>query len=111
MTAHRIDPKIKNKCARRSAALACRRLIGSHTADVLVLEIEMILQEYEIMSKVTKIVTDGGSNFVCAFKDRPPIDPEECENTVEDSSSVRVLSLRELLSTYNGSVYGMRPHQ
>lgn len=95
---------------RRSAALACRRLIGSHTAENLVDEIEMILQEFDIMAKVVKIVTDGGSNFVCAFKDRAPLDPIDSDRA---TSSVTIVSLRDLLNAYNSTtgVYNIRPHQ
>lgn len=111
VTAHWIDPDLGNNCARKSAALACRRLVGSHTADLILSEIESILQEYEVMTKVTKIVTDGGANFVCAFKERPPSDAAESEDLDLESLPISVTSLREILNAYNGNDYTMRPHQ
>lgn len=63
------------------------------------------------MTKVTKIVTDGGSNYVCAFKDRVPIDPDECAISALESSSLTVVSLSEILPTCDVSDYRLRPHQ
>ena len=63
MTAHWIDSDFK----RQSAALACKRLKGPHTYDVLAGAIEDIHCGYEIRAKVTKTTTDNGSNFIKAF--------------------------------------------
>lgn len=113
VTAHWIKPDLKHNCARRSAALACRRLVGSHTADLILNEIQTILQSYEIMDKVTKIVTDGGSNFVCAFKDRSPTDAVGYEelSLETESEGLTVNSLRDILMKYAGSDYPVRTHQ
>lgn len=65
VTAHWLDP-----CSfeRRSAALACRQLRGSHTFDALAAVLTDIHAEYEISLKVVRTTTDNGSNFVKAFR-------------------------------------------
>lgn len=60
---------------------------------------------------MTKSVADGWSNFVCAFKERPPSDAAESENLDFESLPITVTSLREVLNAYNGNDYTMRPHQ
>lgn len=113
VTAHWVDSDTTKICARKSAALACRRLIGSHTADLILHEIESVLQSFEIMDKVTKIVTDGGSNFVCALKSRPPVDSFGLNegNLGSESAPMAILSLRDILDSYTGNAYPVRPHQ
>lgn len=64
VTAHWINP---DNMKRISVALACQRLKGSHTFDVLARALESIHNEYHIGSKICKTTTDNGSNFVKAF--------------------------------------------
>jgi hypothetical protein len=63
MTVHLLGPDM----LRHSACLAVRRLIGSHTFDVIAKTIESIHKEFGIHSKVNCTITDNGSNFLKAF--------------------------------------------
>ena len=64
MTAHWIDPVTLHRC---KAALACTRITGRHTYDVLGAKIEQIHNGYNLAGKVTATITDNGSNFVKSF--------------------------------------------
>lgn len=64
VTAHFLTPDLE----RMSFALACRRIQGRHTFDVLAQHLEEILSEYKILKKTEGMVTDNGSNFCKAFR-------------------------------------------
>ena len=66
MRAHWIDDQT---LVRKSAAVACMRLKGHHTYDVIAAAIETIHTKYQIEKKVVLTVTDNGSNFAKAFKE------------------------------------------
>ena len=53
---------------RHSVAIACRRLEGSHTHDVLAKKLMEVLKEYNILAKTTGVVTDNAGNFAKAFR-------------------------------------------
>ena len=53
---------------RESAVLACKRIKERHTYDVITKMICKVFCEYGITNKVTRVVTDNGSNFVKAFR-------------------------------------------
>ncbi|CAL1671837.1 unnamed protein product [Lasius platythorax] len=54
---------------RKSAALACKRIEGTHTAEVIAIELARIHALFGINNeKLVATVTDNGSNFVEAFK-------------------------------------------
>ena len=65
MTVHWIDPSTLQCC---QAAIACTRLVGHHTYDVLASKIESIHRSYSLNGKVTATVTDNRSSFVKVFK-------------------------------------------
>jgi len=53
---------------RESEFLAFRKIKGRHIYDVITKLICEVFCEYEITNKVTRVVTDNGSNFVKAFR-------------------------------------------
>lgn len=65
VTAHWINLR---SLKREYAALACSRLFGSHTYDVIANKINEIHKDYKIQNKFVLTTTDNGSNFVKAFK-------------------------------------------
>ena len=64
MTVHWID---QATLTRKKSVLACRRLKGRHTYDILAKEISDIHWDFQIDEKVIMTTTDNGSNFVKAF--------------------------------------------
>ena len=64
MTAHWINPITLQQC---KAALACTRLTGRHTYDVLGAKIAQIHGSHGLAGKITATITDNGSNYVKAF--------------------------------------------
>lgn len=66
ITCHWIEPETLD---RKSAALACERIRGRHTYDVIAAKVSQIHAEFQIQGKVSATVTDNGSNFVKAFNE------------------------------------------
>jgi len=66
-TVHWFD---KTSMKRKSACLACRRIKGRHTHDVLAKLIESIHEEYQIKDKLRGSTTDNGSNFIKCFREK-----------------------------------------
>ena len=64
MTVHWLDTSTRQ---RRSGVLACVRLPGRHTYDVLAEAMERVHVEFHIEQKVTMTTTDNASNFCKAF--------------------------------------------
>uniref|UniRef100_A0A3Q4G1F6 BED-type domain-containing protein n=1 Tax=Neolamprologus brichardi TaxID=32507 RepID=A0A3Q4G1F6_NEOBR len=78
---------------RHKVALACRRIRGRYTYDIIGTEIENIHSSYGLLNKVVATVTDNGSNFVNAFQE---------ESTPKDDD-VTFSDLSEILSAENES--------
>lgn len=64
MTVHWLDPITRD---RKMAVLACKRIMGSHTHDVLGQVMENIHSQFGIEAKVTMTTTDNAANFQKAF--------------------------------------------
>ena len=64
VTCHWLNPDM----TRESAALALRRVKGTHSFDVLANHIEAIQKEFGLQNKTDGCVTDSASNFMKAFK-------------------------------------------
>ena len=61
---HWIDPSTLKHC---KAAIACARITGRHTYNVLAAKIESFHQSFGHFGKVSATVTDNRSNFIKAF--------------------------------------------
>uniref|UniRef100_A0A3P9LNE0 HAT C-terminal dimerisation domain-containing protein n=1 Tax=Oryzias latipes TaxID=8090 RepID=A0A3P9LNE0_ORYLA len=74
----------RNTLERHKAALACKRVRGRHTFDVIAAELEQIHSSFGLLNKVVATVTDNASNFVKAFKTFPPPESDEDEKEEEE---------------------------
>uniref|UniRef100_A0AAZ1X1Q2 HAT C-terminal dimerisation domain-containing protein n=1 Tax=Oreochromis aureus TaxID=47969 RepID=A0AAZ1X1Q2_OREAU len=92
---------------RHKVALACRRICGRHTYDVIGTEIENIHSSYGLLNKVVATVTDNGSNFIKAFQVYHPVTESDDETEEEESTpkddDVTFSDLSEILSAENES--------
>lgn len=72
---------------RKAACLAVRQIKGKHTYDVLAKAMEEIFDEYDLMSmnKICFTVTDGGSNFIKAFRIFSIAESEEVSLSLEEN--------------------------
>ena len=112
MTAHWIDPA---DFSRKKAALACKRIKGRHTYDVVAEAIEEVHSAYGLTHKVTATVTDNGSNFVKAFKvyeAQPAASDSEDEggDEEEQDEEVTFTNVREVLSSDQDGQFTLPPH-
>nr|XP_055038578.1 uncharacterized protein LOC129426347 [Misgurnus anguillicaudatus] len=117
VTCHWIDSR---SFERYSAALACRRITGSHTFDVIAAALEEIHVEYKIRGKITRTTTDSGSNFLKAFRiygeEKEDDGQEEGDFTLDDESeeSESEMEYQELSGILNGDCgleYQLPRHQ
>jgi len=65
MTVHWLD---QTTLERKNSVLACCRVTGVHSFDVIAKEIHEIHWEFQVENMVVRTTTDNGSNFVKAFK-------------------------------------------
>ena len=103
---------------RRSVVLACKRLKGSHTFEVLAGVLDDIHCQYRIRGKVVRTTTDSGSNFVKAFSVFGEQSQSEDEDGGPDSDQegsddddVEFQDTFSLLEQDNGLEYQLPKHQ
>ena len=89
---------------RHKAAIACKRIRGRHTFDLIGSEIEHVHSTYGLVGKVVATVTDNASNFAKAFRVYQPAVPssdaesEGEEEQVDEEDDVTFTDVTELLS-------------
>lgn len=105
MTAHWIDENFQSE-----KAIACKRVRGRHTYDVIASEIEQVHSSYGITHKVVKCVTDNGSNFVKAFR-MFEMQPEgSCSDEEIFDEEVTYTDIDQVLSTESDGQFSLSPH-
>uniref|UniRef100_UPI003AAFB1AC cocaine esterase-like n=1 Tax=Centroberyx gerrardi TaxID=166262 RepID=UPI003AAFB1AC len=112
VTCHWID---EETFERRSAALACQRLRGSHTFDVLAGALDDNHCQYRIRGKVVRTTTDSGSNFIKAFSVFGELSPskeaESDQDSTEEEPQANHQDTFNILEEDNGLEYQLPPHQ
>ena len=109
VTAHWIDDVTLER-----AALACKRLKGRHTYDVLAEKLEDIRSEYDIQAKITMTTTDSGSNFIKAlsvFGNTNNVKQESEQTENEKDERVFQDLTAELTLAEKSLSYHLPPHQ
>ena len=106
ITVHWLDSELK----RKSAALACRRIVGRHTYDVIASSIEEILVEFRIHNKTSGATTDNGSNFVKAFRLFAENDEDEKESQNTGGDELIFHEITDELNEFGGGIYHLPPH-
>uniref|UniRef100_A0A3P9J033 HAT C-terminal dimerisation domain-containing protein n=1 Tax=Oryzias latipes TaxID=8090 RepID=A0A3P9J033_ORYLA len=84
---------------RHKAALACKRVRGRHTFDVIAAELEQIHSSFGLLNKAVATVTENTSNFVKAFKTFPPPESDENEKEEEEQEDVLFTDIAEALTS------------
>ncbi|XP_060742575.1 uncharacterized protein LOC132856807 isoform X2 [Tachysurus vachellii] len=100
---------------RKSVALACKRLRGHHTFDILASSLDEIHSQYHIRDKIVRTTTDSGSNFLKAFKvfgvpEETAADHETDDDT-EDEEEAEYHDMFSILEADTGLEYHLPNHQ
>lgn len=115
-TVHWID---RTSLERNSAALACSRIRGRHTFDIIASTLEQIHAKFRITTKVLCTVTDNGSNFVKAFNvfsepEAPvAVDPTQTVLSQTDNGEVIFTDVANILDNQSNdetTEYILPPH-
>lgn len=97
--------------------LACKRLRGSHTFDVLAGVLDDMHCHYRIRGKVVTTTTDSGSKFVKAFSifgEQSQSEDEDAESDTDQDCSdddVEYQDTFTILEQDNGLEYQLPKHQ
>lgn len=87
---------------RNQAALACKRVRGRHTFNIIDAELEQIYSSYGLLNKVVETVTDNASNFIKAFITHHLfISESDKQEATANDQDVTLTDLTEDLSTEN----------
>lgn len=110
VTCHWID---EETFERRSAALACQRLRGSHTFDVLAGALDDVHCQYGLRGKVVRTTTDSGSKFIKAFSvfREQSLSTEAESDSSEEEPKVNHQDTFNILEENNGLEYQLPSHQ
>lgn len=99
---------------REKAALACKRVRGRHTNDVIASEIEQVHSAFGLSHKATACVTNNSSNFVKLFRmfeSHPEDGSDSDEPSDEEEEEVTFTDVVEALSTGSDETMSLPPHQ
>lgn len=103
VTIHWICPQ---SYKRKNNSLACRRITGVHSSEVLARNLHEIIQFFKIPTrKILKIITDGGTNFRKAMADHQ-IEQDEANDGDEGEED----DLAERLNEGNNGDIFLPPH-
>ncbi|XP_039590581.1 E3 SUMO-protein ligase ZBED1-like [Polypterus senegalus] len=114
VTCHWIE---EESLERRSAALACKRLRGSYTFDMIASALDDVHFQYKIRDKVVRTTTDSGSNFIKAFhvfgaQNDAEVDEDEADlDTLDVSDHIEYHDKNVILDEDSGMEYQLPPHQ
>uniref|UniRef100_A0A667WTV6 HAT C-terminal dimerisation domain-containing protein n=1 Tax=Myripristis murdjan TaxID=586833 RepID=A0A667WTV6_9TELE len=109
ITSHWINP---TTLQRQKAALACKRIKGRHTYDVVASEIDHIHSLYGVSTKVTSTITDNGSNFVKAFAMYQPESlSDDDDDDHDDDEEVTFTDVADALNSAAEEGIVLPPHQ
>lgn len=108
MTAHWINPV---SFSHEKAAIACKRIKGRHTYDVIGSEIEQVHSAFGLSSKITATVTDNGSNFLKAFRMYAPAEETQSDSEEDfDDDEVTFTDVGQALSSESDGQFTLPPH-
>lgn len=99
VTCHWINSK---NFKRESISLACCRLSGHHTYDVVAQALQKIHTKYKIQNKIVSTTTDNGSNFVKAFRtfsNNNNLDSDNSDSTDDENENVGLFDVLNSPST------------
>lgn len=96
VTCHWINSK---SFKRESVSLACCRLQGRHTYDVIAKALYKIYTTYKIQNKIVSTTTDNGSNFMKAFNTYSNTNNSDSDNDPDSDDENENVDLFDILNS------------